>query len=205
MNNITATLVVLAAALPLAASAQTLTTSLRLGGVRTTDTNTGPRGLDDPTTFKTGYAASVALGCAMPNGLRVEGELGYLRAPVKADGGVPEGGAFKELLLMANAYYDFARMGAVRPFVGAGLGAARVSEEFTAFDNVHRINIQRDRSRTSFAYQARVGAAFDLGGHDVSVAYRYLHVRDSDYQAPNGLTILTGALKHHVLELGMTF
>src|SRR6188474_2411292 len=94
---------------PSVASAQNFYAAIRGGPGWTSSTDSGPTGFEDKTEFKTGFTGSTAFGYAFPFGLRAEGELAFLYAPLKSEGGVDVDGSVKNYLLMANAYYDLDR------------------------------------------------------------------------------------------------
>jgi opacity protein-like surface antigen len=108
---------------------------------------------------KTGWDVSGAVGRDFGNGVRLESELVYLSADAKH--GVA--GKTETLGGFANAYYDFRRDTAWRPFVGAGIGLAQV--KYSGDDD------------TGFAYQLKAGVAHPFTDRLTGeVAYRYLGV-----------------------------
>lgn len=93
-------------------------------------------------------------------------QLGATVGQVVADGR----GDISNLGVFANVYYDFNRMGAISPYVGAGLGVSNVDVTYRPSD----ISITND-SETKFAWQVKAGAAYPLTEQfDVfaEVAYR---------------------------------
>jgi opacity protein-like surface antigen len=66
-------------------------------------------------------------------------------------------GDISNLGVFANVYYDFNRMGAISPYVGAGIGVSNVDVTYRPSD----ISIIND-SETKFAYQIKAGAAYAL-------------------------------------------
>lgn len=192
---------------PSVASAQNVYAALRGGPAWTSSTDSGPAGSEDSTTFNTGFTASTALGYAFRFGLRAEGEFAFLYAPLKTEGGVDVDGSVKNYLMMANAYYDLrlAALGPIKPYIGFGLGAARVNDDHEIFVNSLGILEDVDKWRTAFAYQARVGIGYDVNKLlDLSIGYRYLHVDGGDY-TNRGMNINVGAQNNHLLELGIAF
>lgn len=82
--------------------------------------------------------------------------------------------------LMANGYIDFGNWGGVTPYVGAGLGAARVSVAGSQSFNPGDM-IADDRfatgERWSIAASGMAGASYDLGrGLQIDAGYRYLWI-----------------------------
>ena len=145
------------------------------------------------------------VGYRLPFNLRAEGEVGYIYAPVKRDGGVEIGGSTKSWLLMANAYYDLALpfLGPFKPYVGFGIGGARVNEDHQIFVNRLGLKLDVDDWRTTFAYQARVGVTYELSPlWDVSAGYRFVHVNSSTPTLHDDQKIHFGPMKNHSFEVG---
>src|SRR5204863_8960871 len=114
-----------------------------------------------------------------------EGEFGFVHVPVKSEGGVDEGGFINNYLLMANAYYDLklSALGPFKPYVGFGLGVARVNIMQDIFRESANRNVHVNTPRTSFAYQARAGIAYEVTrSWDLTAGYRYVHIESGQYQ-----------------------
>lgn len=126
--------------------------------------------------FDDKWMGALGVGYAMRNGFRLEGELSHRAnnwGPTTLNAfDTDVTGDARALALMANLYYDFNHNGALQPYLGVGVGAARV-----------RVGIDGsgEGKDTRFAYQAMAGIAyaaterltFDLG-------YRIFRVRDLD-------------------------
>jgi len=120
--------------------------------------------------FGNDWMGALGLGYAFQNGFRAEGELGYryndwgpetIADPVDFD---VEGYA-RSWSAMANLFYDFNRGGGVEPYVGVGVGAARIGA------GIDGVGSDQD---TVLAYQALAGLAFDVTEQlDVDVGVRY--------------------------------
>lgn len=92
--------------------------------------------------------------------------------------------------LMLNGWWDFARSGKWTPFVGLGIGAARVKVETD--DTV----VRGSDSETHFAYQVGLGASYDLGNDSaVELGYRYVDLGKVDVNLVNGALAPAGELK----------
>jgi opacity protein-like surface antigen len=195
-------LAVVASTIPSLASAENFYAAVRGGLGVTTDAHVqrlvGFFPGDEVVEFKTGFTGGVGVGYRFPFGLRVEGEFGYLYAPLKRENFIDVSGSMKSYLLMANAYYDFAFpfLGPFRPYVGGGLGVARVNDDHevvipfgisTALCGLPPCpspspTIDIDKWRTAFAYQARAGIVYDVNRWlDLSLGYRYVHVDGGIY------------------------
>jgi opacity protein-like surface antigen len=198
---------VMAVIVPSVASAQNIYAAIRGGPGFTADSLDGAFGLEDTTAYKTGFTGSGAVGYSFPIGLRLEGEFGFIYIPLKSEGGEDVDGSIKNYLLMANAYYDLklAALGPFKPYVGFGLGVARVNiEQDIIRPDAGRVSV--NQPRTSFAYQARAGVAYEVNRWlDLSLGYRYVHI-DGAHYSRNGVDIGNlGALNNHSVELGAAF
>jgi opacity protein-like surface antigen len=112
-----------------------------------------------------GLALSLGAGYQLNDNIRLEGELAHLQGDVSG----PLGGDVKVLGGFANAYYDFNPNGQFQPFVGAGIGLARVDVDSGAIDD----------DDTGFAYQFKAGVAHPFNERLTGeVAYRYVGVTD---------------------------
>jgi hypothetical protein len=101
-----------------------------------------------------------------------------------------------------------------KPYVGFGIGAARVHEDRdgTLTLQVGSLppgsKVQIDEWRTAFAYQARVGASAttSTGGSACLPATAFINIdgghRDGIFP---GVTVHSGAVRNHSLELGAAF
>ena len=199
--------VVAVAMVPSLASADNFYVILRGGPGFTPDMKIGAPSDPDPVDFGTGFSGGVGLGYALPFNLRAEGEFGYIHAPVKSDGGISNTtGSFRNYLYMANGYYDFKFFGPIKPYLGFGIGAARVREDRRVFaDGLGRF-LNVDEARTEFAYQGRAGVAYELNRwFDVSLGYRYVHIDGGNYDRGNRFSIHSDSFINHSLELGAAF
>lgn len=196
------------AVFPCLASAQNFYAAIRGGPGFTPDVKIGPPGTDEPISFAMGFTGSGAVGYASSFGLRLEGEFGYIYAPVDREEGFSVTGSVKSYLMMANLYYDLKTpsLGPWKPYIGVGIGAARVNEdrEGIAFEAT-RITI--DKWRTAFAYQGRLGVGYDVNKWlDLSLGYRYVHIDSGNRDGVlPGFTVRSEALRNHSVELGAAF
>ena len=195
--------------LPSVASAQNWYLGIGGGPGKTSDTNDGRAGDEDPSAHKTGFTGSLALGYALNPALRAEGEFGYIYAPVKSDGDVPLGGSVKSYLYMANVRFEPA-LGLPAPFkayVGAGLGWSRVlhEDEFIDFFGAKKTAHQW---RSAFAYQLRAGVGYAISPTvDLSAGYRYVHVNSGSVDQQQGSSVVRvnfDTIQNHSLEIGVT-
>jgi opacity protein-like surface antigen len=118
---------------------------------------------------------------------------------------VPIDGAVKTWLFMANIYYDLGlrALGPFKPYVGFGIGGARVNEDHEIFINRLGTRENVDDWRTTFAYQARVGITYEVNRWlDLSAGYRFVHVNASS-PTVQGQRINYSGMNNHSLELGL--
>lgn len=173
------------------------------GGVslpRDSDTSdvTGDRSVS----LDTGFGLSGSVGYALPNGFRPEFELGYLANDVDSVGGTNARGDVGALKMMGNLLYDFRNTGLpVTPFIGGGLGFARVhADGIDPFSNT-RI----DDSDMGFAYQAIAGASRSLGdGLDLTLDYRFVNVPWLHLKT-DSLAQVDAEYSTHVVMLGLRY
>jgi len=135
-------------------------------------TDTGEMSFDD------GFAATGAVGASLGNHARLELELGYRKNnldkfSVAGYGTVNGSGDLRTISLMGNVYYDFLKDSVVRPFVGAGLGAANIEAD------IDRLDSEDDNV---FAYQLAAGGTIAVREHlNIDIQYRYFGTQDPDF------------------------
>jgi len=152
-----------------------------------------------------GFAVTGALGRELGNGFRAEGEIGYRQIGIDHvttyGEGFPSGSATGDssaLSLMANGYYDFSTGGPFTPFVGAGLGVARVG--LTDLSIGARPLV--DDHDTDFAYQAMGGVSYRLTANGaIFTEYRYFAVNDPTFDTVGGGQVHSDFATHNV-EVG---
>ncbi len=145
-----------------------------------------------------GYGLSGAVGYGFGNGFRMELELGFFSNDVDSvTGAANASGDVDTLKLMGNVLYDFRNTGLpITPYLGLGLGGARVSADgIDPFSNT-RI----DDSDTAFAYQAIAGASYKLNDRvDLTLDYRFLNVPDVDLRTDAGTGVDAEYATHAVM------
>lgn len=145
--------------------------------------------------FNPGWAGLGALGYAFANGFRVEGELGYRRNNV--DNGTGNAEAWT---LMGNALYDFTTGTAFTPYVGAGIGGARLN-----FNNVPAGSTSIDDADTVLAYQGLAGVTYELETNlKLDLGYRYLTTERPSFRTRAGGTV-DGDYDDHAVMLGLRY
>lgn len=195
---------------PSVAAAQNFYAAVRGGPGLTPDVRIGVPGGEDPVSFRSGFTGSGAVGYASSWGLRFEGEFGYLYAPVDREEGLGIDGSIKSYLAMANAYYDLKipALGPFTPYIGFGIGGARVNEDREAVITGLPGRIRIDEWRTAFAYSGRLGVSYDVNKWlGLSAGYRYLRIDggNRDGSVPPGVTIRSEGMDNHSFEVGAVF
>jgi OOP family OmpA-OmpF porin len=181
----------LTAASAAAMAQQTTGLYLGLGGganwARDADIEGG--GINSEAEYDTGWAAIGAVGYGFGNGLRLELELGYRDNDVDSVRGVTSAsGSTNVWSAMVNALYDVPTGWVVNPYIGAGIGYARVKADgITASPTV-----TVDDSDNVFAYQGIVGA----------LDYRYFATLDPEFSTSAGTTV-DGEYAAHTVLLGL--
>lgn len=147
--------------------------------------------------FKTGWAAIGAAGYGLGNGFRVEGEFGYRTSGVDKSRSGPATGKVNAYDLMVNGLYDFNVGWPVTPYVGLGLGAARVNYDSVTVPNAGRTI---DGSAYEFAYQGIAGVAYAINQNlKLDVGYRYFGTADAYIKDSAGATERAQYRDHTVL------
>lgn len=140
------------------------------------------------TEYDGGFGLGAAFGWRADRGggvdYRVEGELSYRKDEVKShrlNGGAALPGSTgdaKTTALMLNGYLDFNTSSNFTPYLGGGLGFAKV--DFSGF-GVDAIPDVLDDDDTVFAYQLIAGAGFALSPTtELFAEYRYFKTEDAD-------------------------
>ncbi len=156
--------------------------------------------------FDLGYMGSAAIGYNwfFPESIadlriELEGSYRYNETDTLNNGlgGVPLDGEAEAFTAMVNGYFDFRTTWPVVPYLGAGIGASRVSYQDDggggAIDPI-------DATDTKFAYQVMGGFNYDLGSNlALGVEYRYLEVERLDMRDVMGIAINPEYQQHAVL------
>ncbi len=157
-------------------------------------------GVDASIETDPGWAGQLSLGHYYGNGLRAEIEAAYGRSGVDSiSGGANPGGNISALSGMINGFYDFSTDSALKPYVGFGIGAARLS-----YNGVTPIGGSRTNDRdTVFAYQGIAGVSYDLG-NDLALTtdYRYFRALDPNFTTDAG-TSVDGEFGEHRIMVGL--
>lgn len=159
------------------------------------------------TSFDTGYAFLAAAGRQFGNGFRAEGEFAYRRAAtdstqVNSGPSYNSDGSMSALSFMANGLYDFDVGMKLKPYIGGGLGVARVSANDLRINNAPLA----DDSDVVFAYQAIGGLGYDLTRRLTAfVEYRYFATVDPTFKASNGGGDIDSQFMSHNAMVGVRY
>jgi outer membrane protein W len=164
---------------------------------------TGP-GVGGTAKFGGGLGFGAAVGRRFGNGWAIELALDERGNYLRRVGGVEvDGNIFSEMVLV-NAYYRFPVRGALRPFIGAGLGYV------VALDlDVDRNGSEQEYSREGgVGVQAIVGAEYSLAPRwRLSGDARWSSVDSGTFKASNAGNMLIGKPKYRPasLNFGVTY
>ncbi|KCZ98951.1 OmpA family protein, partial [Hyphomonas polymorpha PS728] len=140
---------------------------------------------------------SVGLGYGFANGLRLEGVLGQRGGDLDVPNGIngtltgataaPAGYA-SVTDLMVNGLYDFNKGGSIQPYIGLGVGGARVDAKASnrTFAAGAAANGFSDKA-SGIAYQGLLGVGFKLSERlTMDVGYKYFTVEDLNFDGKAG-------------------
>lgn len=169
-------------------------------------TTTGPYPWGD-STLEHDWSQHLGLGYAFSNGFRLEGELGHRFNQIEPTPTIDGGGDIHAWSAMANLFYDFNRGGRLEPYIGVGVGAARIN--LGAVDHQPPPTYTADGEDTVLAYQGLVGFAVGLGEQwDLDIGYRYFVADSAEYDSlENVAPAETGEsdYEHQALTVGLRY
>lgn len=175
-------------------------------------------GLSAEDTTEAGRIVAGALGYAWAGGWRAEAELSHRKndfdqVTINADGGLGAqlgfgslngatldiGGDVTSLAGMANVYYDVPTGWAIRPYVGAGLGVARIDAKL----DLGPLRLV-DESDTVLAWQLKAGLSYPATDRiSLSLGYRYFETQDAELSETVGGRTFDSEYRSHSIELGL--
>ena len=189
--------------------------SLQGGASFLSDADNVGGGISIESSFETGFGLAGAVGYGIRNsGIRVEGEVSYRRngldkLTVTNDGGVGAAlgvGSLNGLSLaadgnvsalsgMVNAFYDFRLANRVKPYVGGGVGVARLSINDAAVLGITVV----DDDDIVFAYQVGGGVGFEATPTTtIFLDYRYFATADPSFSDVLGGAFESEYASHNV-------
>ncbi|MEI7446805.1 MAG: RodZ domain-containing protein, partial [Burkholderiales bacterium] len=112
-------------------------------------------------------------------------------------------GSTRVTTLMLNAIKDFNAGGNIKPYVGVGVGAARVDSNASSLYKSGGLQSNGfDDSDTNFAYNALVGVGFKLSERlTADLGYTYTGVDDLKYKGVDGR--YNGSYNDHAVTFGL--
>jgi outer membrane protein OmpA-like peptidoglycan-associated protein len=153
------------------------------------------------------WMGDVGLGYAFTNGFRLEGEIGGRFNEIDKDA-TTGGDDIHAWSGMLNGLYDFNRDGVIQPYVGVGVGAARLlTKAYTP-----AVNQSVNDEDTVFAYQGLVGVGFKATEQLVlDLGYRYFIAEGADFKGTSTSPAVpagsswAGDYKHQAITLGIRY
>lgn len=131
-----------------------------------------------------GFIGNVGVGYYYTDNVRVDVNLGFspdLNKKIKKDTLNGSKIKLKSYTGMVNAYYDFVGS-ELTPYITVGLGIENTQAKIKGSTNVSF------KSKTSFAYQAGLGAAYEVAsGTFLDLGYRFSGTGSQKLKAKNGL------------------
>ncbi|MEQ1810131.1 MAG: porin family protein, partial [Terricaulis sp.] len=162
-------------------------------------------------TLEHDWSEHLGLGYAFQNGFRLEGELGHRFNQIEPTDTIDAGGDVHAWSAMANLFYDFNRGGSIEPYIGVGVGGARLNYNV----NDHSTLNYSEGEDTVLAYQGMVGFAVGLGEQwDLDIGYRYFVADGAEGEATDtfigSTTVVTpyttdADYEHQALTVGLRY
>jgi len=152
----------------------------------------------------TGYTANVGIGTYVDEEkvVRLELEGVYENADYNNFGGAKVGGSTNSTGLMFNVLYDIQTGSNWVPYLGAGIGYARVN-----VDNVSQFGVTAINGNDNvFAWQFKGGIAYQFNpSMAVTVGYRYFGTDNLSFGDQPGGTVKTEGLSIQSAEVGFRY
>lgn len=164
------------------------------------------KGTDSSTTsgavkFDTGVTGVFFMGKQLDENWRGEAEIARRSLDLSSVAGATASGDAKATSLMGNAIYDFNAQTSLTPYIGAGIGFAKVEMNNASPFGASSIN----DSDTVGAFQALAGASYALNAQvDLFTDYRYFTTADAGFTAAAGAASSMNLSTHNVMA-GLRF
>ncbi len=161
------------------------------------DSDLDGTGFDVDAEIDPGFVGLVTIGHDYDGIFRVGGEFGYRDGDVDKVGGVSASGDVDVLSAMLNVFLDFdIGQPGLKPFIGAGLGAARISA-----DGVNPVNgLAMNDDDTGLAGQLMAGVAYRVADNlDLTGTYNLFYVPSVEFGLSNGTDVDSDYLSHSIL------
>tara|TARA_B100000315_G_scaffold257580_1_gene306841 strand:+ start:845 stop:2161 length:1317 start_codon:yes stop_codon:yes gene_type:complete len=155
--------------------------------------------------FSPGFSLGGAIGTALDNGFRIEGEIMYTDATLKQISGTAAGstyntevvgGDMSTISFMGNVAFDFPNNSRLTPFLMGGVGIAGLFlNEFKATETAIA-----DDMDWVFALQLGGGVTFDLDDRTkIEIGYRYFETQDPEFSDASGTPFESVYASHNFL------
>jgi opacity protein-like surface antigen len=168
------------------------------GGLNMLADDSGPVYTDETSSWSsdadTGFVLGGTVGTTLDRwaqGLRVEMEVSYRRNDLGGSYvtdpvvGLPDTGTIDGNLstfaILANAWYEFDIGSKMRPYIGGGVGWARMRGDMVALTSsgTSTTTSASDITESGFAWQLGLGGRYEVSpGVDVGIGYRYFRGPD---------------------------
>jgi opacity protein-like surface antigen len=180
--------------------------SVFAGGSSLQEVDTNYSGSGYTIDFDTGYVVGATVGRNISQNWRIEGELSHAKHNANAFAflGGPDAPASEGLdatYLLANVWYDIPTRGKISPYVGGGVGIARIKGD-VLFSNGFGF---APSDNTAFTYQLGAGVNIPVGSRFViDAGYRFkvtskTHLTDRG----GGPDYTNSPIESHSLQLGL--
>ena len=193
----------LATALPASADQRTpaLYMGLGAGANFRPDADIDGPGVNTEADFDSGLAGAITLGFRRADGFRSEFEFAGRNNDVDGLKGMAgASGDVDALTFMGNILYDFQGISGFKPYVGGGIGLARVRVDGVRPIGGGRIN----DSDTVFAYQGIAGLSYAINDAlELFGDYRYLRTSELDVQESSSGSTFNVDYDNHTLLGGI--
>lgn len=152
-----------------------------------------------------GFAGILSAGWQFGNGIRLQGEfaarLNQVGDITGTGAAAPTDGDMNVYSLMADAIYGFNTGTKFTPYVGAGMGIARVQ----AKDIGTTLTTTVDDDDTVFAYQAIAGVEYAIHPNlFAGLDYRYFRTADTEFTSA-AATRIDGDYENHTVTVGLRY
>jgi len=150
----------------------------------------------------TGWVGLGTFGYRFGGGLRTELEAGWRDNDIDSiSGEMDASGDVTAKTLMINALYDFHNNSRLTPYLGAGVGIAKI--EFDGVTAASMMPVMIDDDDRMFAYQGIAGVSYALNDSVMlSTEYHYLDSDEPELTANDG-TDLDGEYQSHAVLIGL--
>jgi len=158
-------------------------------------------------TLEHDYTQHLGLGYAFSNGFRLEAELGHRFNQLEVTPDLDAGGDVHAWSAMANVFYDFNRGGGLEPYIGVGVGAARINANGDDTFGPPAYNFEGED--TVLAYQLLAGVAIGITEQlDLDVGFRHFEAQDVEFDSfePGpGATTREAQYTHQAITVGLRY